>query len=97
VASTLAGARKNPPTILRTLSKWPGTPLLLIVGVVGTTILAVLAHSDDSEFTSHWPLGFAAMFFGAFLRDLGLARRAKRFWLPQAHFIDWEKVDEFAP
>lgn len=95
VASHLAAARDNPPTIAGTLLKWPGTPLLLIVGAVGTAVLTLLVSGDGSELTSHWPLGFASMVFGAFLRDLGLARHVKRMWPPQSHFIDWSKVDQF--
>lgn len=94
VAAKLADARQNPPTVLRTLSKWPGTPMLVLIGVAGTAVLAFVAAPDDSALTSHWPLGFAAMIFGAFLRDLGLARRIKKLWAPQSHFIDWAKVDE---
>lgn len=94
IAAKLADARQNPPTVMRALSKWPGTPLLVLIGVAGTTVLAFLAASGDSAITSHWPWGFAAMTFGAFLRDLGLARRVKKLWAPQSHFIDWAKVDE---
>ena len=94
VATRLADARTHPPTLVRTLTKWPGTPLLVLVGVVGTVVVAVLSTSSNSALTSHWTLGFAAMSFGAFLRDLGLARRVKRMWPPQSYFIDWEKVDE---
>lgn len=97
VAAILADARQNPPTVIRTLSKWPGTPMLVLTGVVGTVVLGLLAAPDDSTLTSHWPIGFAAMIFGAFLRDLGIARRAKRLWAPQSHFIDWAKVDELKP
>ena len=94
VALKLADARQNPPTVLGTLSKWPGTPMLVLIGIAGTVVLGFLAASGDSALTSHWPLGFAAMIFGAFLRDLGLARRVKKLWAQQSHFIDWTKVDE---
>ena len=97
VAAKLADARQTPPTVIGTLSKWPGTPMLVLIGVAGTVVLGFLTASDDSALTSHWPLGFAAMIFGAFLRDLGLARRVKKLWAPQSHFIDWAKVDELKP
>jgi hypothetical protein len=40
-------------------------------------------------------LAIAAFSFGAMCRDLGIAIRSVRFWLPQSHFIDWNKVNEF--
>ena len=95
VATQLAGLRDNPPTVMRSLLTWPGTPLLLLVGVIGTAILAFLVFVSDQMLTSHWPIGIASMIFGACLRDFGLARRVKNIWPAQAHFIDWQKVERF--
>ncbi|MEO8498883.1 MAG: hypothetical protein ABI614_27795 [Planctomycetota bacterium] len=95
VATHFAKARQRPPTVLRSLAKWPGTLRTLTIGVVGTALLAYLSANPDSAITSHWPLGFAAMIFGAVLRDLGFAIRVCRLWKPQSYFIDWKKVDEF--
>lgn len=95
VATHLAAARRNPPTVVRTLSKWPGVPFLFLIGIVGTALLAMMANSPESPITSHWPVGLAAMVLGAMLRDLGTAVRVARLWKPQSHFIDWQKVDEF--
>ena len=95
VAARLASARQNPPTVLRTLLQWTSIPLLLIVGAVGSAVLVFLTSPSGSGLTSHWPVGFAAMFLGAVLRDVGLARKVARLWLPQSHFIDWDKVNEF--
>ncbi|MEM7560595.1 MAG: hypothetical protein AAF394_15845 [Planctomycetota bacterium] len=95
VAAQLSALRDNPPTVMRSLLTWPGTPLLLLVGAVGTAILAWLVVVSDQMLTSHWPIGIASLIFGAFLRDFGLARRVKNIWPAQSHFIDWEKVDQF--
>lgn len=95
IAVRLAEAKANPPTMLGQLCRWPGAPALVLVGAIGTATLAYVAAATDSPFTSHWPLGFAAMTFGALLRDIGLARRSAKLWTPQTHFIDWQKVEEF--
>ncbi|NQV27139.1 MAG: hypothetical protein HQ518_22560 [Rhodopirellula sp.] len=94
VAKRLAEARANPPTIMSTLLKWPGTPFLLLFGVLGTTILMVLANLPDSAISPVWIALFVGIVLGACLRDLGFARRIARLWIPQTHFIDWQKVDE---
>ena len=96
VASHLLTARQNPPTIISTLSRWPGTPSFLLVGILGTAVLAFMSSLPHSELTSHWPIGYACFVLGGLLRDFGLARRVKRLWKPQSHFIDWQKVDEFS-
>lgn len=95
IASALANSRKNPPTIRGALLKFPGTLGLILVGVAGTAILVLLTGGNGNALTSHWPLGFGAMMFGAFLRDLSSARRYKKLWSAESHFIDWKKVDEF--
>lgn len=43
--------------------------MLVLIGAVGTSALALLAASDDSAITSHWPLGLGAMIFGAAVLD----------------------------
>lgn len=90
-AKALVEARECPPTFLSTLFKWPGTPLLILMGVVGTAALWFLAN--ESDLTSHWPIGFAAMTFGAMLRDIGVARRIAKVWPTQSYFIDWRTVE----
>ena len=95
VAVHLAAARSNPPTIASTLLKASGTPLLVVAGILGTGILLYLTREGIPPMTSHWPLGLAAMVFGAVLRDVGLAKRVKKSWPAQSHFIDWKKVEEF--
>ena len=94
VAKRLSDARANPPTIMSTLSNWPGTPFLLLFGVLGTTILMALANQPDSPISPVWIALFVSIVLGACLRDLGLARRIARLWIAQTHFIDWQKVDE---
>ena len=96
VATNLNAARQNPPTVVRTMTTWPGVPLLFIVGVIGTLILAAISISDNSVLTSHWPIGVASAVFGAILRDFGLARRVARVWPAQCEFINWDKVDRYA-
>jgi len=59
VATTLAHARQNPPTVHRILFMWSSLPLLLLYGTVGTAVLLLIQSLD-----SHWPVGFAAMMFG---------------------------------
>ena len=95
VAIKLNSARQNPPTVIRTMTTWPGVPLLFIVGVVGTLLLSALTISENSVLTSHWPIGAACGVFGAILRDFGLARRVARVWPAQYEFINWDKVDEY--
>ena len=95
VAERFAQTRRASPTVIGSLLLWPGTPLLVLTGVAGTAILAFFASVPGSEITAHFPIGLAAMVFGAVLRDIGLARRVKRLWPAQSHFIDWDKVDEF--
>lgn len=70
--------------------------MLVLVGIAGTAILTFLSDSSGSALMSHWPVGFAAMIFGAFLRDIGMARRVKKLWRPQSYFVDWAKVEELA-
>ena len=95
IAVRLAEAKVNPPTVRGLLCKWPGTPTVVLVGVIGTATLANVVGSLDLPFASHVPVGFAMMSFGALLRDIGIARRSVKLWTPQSHFIDWQKVDEF--
>ncbi len=96
VAIHLAEARNKPPTILGTLLKWPGTPLMATVGILGTAILACIASlADAGGLSSHWPISFAAFTLGCLLRDFGTARRMKRLWPSHSYFIHWQKVDEF--
>ena len=96
VATKLNTARKTPPTVIRTLTTWPGVSLLLVVGAVGTLGLAMLTTPENSPLTSHWPVGLACGVLGGILRDFGLARRVARIWPAQSEFIDWGKVDQFA-
>jgi hypothetical protein len=95
IATRLAAARQNPPTMFSLLTKWSGTPLLFLIGVVGTVVLVLLSDMPNSAITSEWVFGFAAFVSVAVLRDFGFARCASRLWKPQSHFIDWQKVDEF--
>jgi hypothetical protein len=96
VAARLAAARSTPPTVIGSLSQWRGTQMTMLVGVVGTAVLMYLANLPRLGVTAHFSIGLAAMVFGAVLRDIGLARRIKRTWPAQSHFIDWDKVDEFS-
>lgn len=91
IAKALLEARECPPTFLGILFKWPGTPLLILMGVVGTA--ALWFPANESGLTSHWPIGFAAMTFGAMLRDIGVARRIAKVWRAQSYFIDWRTVE----
>ena len=95
VAKKLNAARDNPPTVMGTLGRLTSLPMLTLVGVVGTAILAMLSRQPGSAMSTHWPVGFACMIIGAALRDVGFARRAARLWPVQSEFIDWVKVNEF--
>lgn len=50
-ANALAATRENPPTVSGSLMKWPGTPLLVLTGVVGTATLWFA--SAEAGLTSH--------------------------------------------
>jgi hypothetical protein len=95
VADRLAAARNTPPTVMSTLVKWPGTPLLVLFGVIGIAILMLLTERPDAAYLRSYVYLFAGIIPGAFLRDLGLARRVAKLWKPQSHFIDWHKVDVY--
>ena len=77
VAMQLLSSKSKPPTVMRTLATWPGVPLLVLYGVVGTVVLAFLTTSPDSLLTSHWPIGLACGVFGAVLREVGTTRQKR--------------------
>lgn len=93
VATYLAAARQNPPTVLTTLWKSWGKPTSLLV-IVASLLLLVLLSTVDSTIT-YWFVALAGVLFGAVLRDVIIAVSIARLWRPQAYFIDWAKVDEF--
>lgn len=92
-ALALAAAREQPPTLLGTLLKWPGTPLLVLMGILGSGTLLFLVVEESLSLSL--PIGFAAFVAGAVLRDFGIARRIAKGWSAQSHFIDWRKVEAF--
>ena len=93
-AKELSDTRSTPPTIIGSLCRWQATPLLLIAAAIGTALIAYAAQMPHSPITSHWAVGFAAMMFGAALRDVGWTRRIVTAWPIHAQFIDWRKVDD---
>ena len=95
VAAKLKRFQDNPPTLFSVLSTWPGLPLLLIAGAFGTALLVYFSSQPDSQITSHWPIGVAAMVFGAALRDFAVARRFVSSWTAHQQFIDWKEVDKY--
>jgi len=95
VAAKLQRARLKPPRVIATLLTLTSIPLLTLIGLVGTLILAYLAHLPDSAITTHWSYAFAALFAGAAFRDVGIARKVAKLWPAQQEFINWHIVDEF--
>jgi len=96
IAIKLSNSRQNPPTVFRTLTTWPGVPLMALFGILGMLALTLLAMADGWILKSQLPIGLACFVFGAIVRDIGYARRATRIWPVQAEFINWDKVDQFA-
>ena len=96
VAVRLVSARNEPPTVRGVLFAWPGTPLLVLTGVVATVAIGWLASVPGSTFSVENAVAVGAFFLGAAVRDFRFARRAARLWKPQLHFIDWRKVEAYA-
>ncbi|MFO0914511.1 MAG: hypothetical protein U0795_16245 [Pirellulales bacterium] len=96
MATRLIAARRRPPTVWRTLLQWRGTPAMILLGVVGTSLIHGAARASGDPMMTYVTVGFGAAIFGAALRDLGITRHAVRYWPAQSQFIDWKKVDDYA-
>jgi hypothetical protein len=68
----------------------------VLFSILGTGALIAFTLKPDSPITSHWPIAFASICFGAGCRDLGIALRVTKLWSAQSVLIDWVKVEEFA-
>ena len=88
IVTGLDNSRNSPPRLLRALMRsWPR---LFLVGAAGVLIL--FAMEIPLPFVGF----FAGMFFGAALRDVGFARKQKRFWPIQKELFDWQKIDDLS-
>ncbi len=94
VARRLNIAHKTPPTVWRTLLRWPGLLLWVVIGSLGCTFFGLVTLGPDAKMSTHWLVGFCTFVAGAALRDFGITRRSVRYWPAQSHFIDWNKVKD---
>lgn len=85
--------RAKPPTIVNMLSRKSGPAFALTIGFVVVAILLLLL--PPSTFRQQVAIGFSAFVFGVIARDWAHIRTFVRWWPINAHFIDWDKVDEF--
>jgi hypothetical protein len=93
-AKKLAMLRVNPPTLIGMLGGWR-LLLSITIGVVFTLSVGWLFRDLPRPYNAFPPVMVGFMFLGAISRDIGTIIRVARFWKLQAHFIDWNKVEEF--